>query len=76
MLPYHIALDVVATTLYTMFLIDDTFIFLWVLYFKITYNQILHKKDNFYAWNFRSLRGDINWKIASSIHKTLKYLPV
>ena len=75
-LPYHIAMDVVAITLDTMFLIDDILVFLGVLCFQITHNQILRKKDNFYTWNFRSLRGDINWKIASSTHKILKYLPV
>ena len=32
MLPYHIALDVVATNLYIMFLIDNNFIFLWLLF--------------------------------------------
>ena len=46
-LPYHSALDVVATNLHTMFFINNIPNFVFDLCFQIPYNQILRKKHNF-----------------------------
>ena len=77
MLPYHIVLDVVATNLHTMFLIDNILIFfMWFYVFKsLTIKFCVRNKICMLRY-FRGSRGDINWKIASSIHKTMKNLPV
>ena len=73
MLPFQIALDVVATNLHTILLIDNILIFFLC---GFMFSNHLHKKHNLYAWYFRSSRGDINWKIAHLYIKTTKYLPV
>ena len=74
MLPYHIALDVVATNLHTMFLIDNIPIF--VRGFMSLTIKFCIRSTICMLMYFRSWRGDINQKIASSIHNTMKNLPV